>query len=49
MLSKNDKFYERNDVVYTCNCLLRTLVFLLRTKDPAVPDLIQLLVIIIKK
>lgn len=48
MLSKNNIFYERNDVLYTCNSLLRTLVFLIKTNDPSVSDLIQLLAIIIK-
>lgn len=50
MLSKNHIFYERNDVLYTCNSLMRTLVFLIKTRDdPSVSDLIQLLAIIIKK
>lgn len=49
MLSKNNKFYERNDVLYTCNSLLRTIVFLIKANDPSVSDLIQLLAIIIKK
>lgn len=49
MLSKNNTFYERNDVLYTCNSLLRTLVFLIKTNEPIISDLIQLLAIIIKK
>lgn len=49
MLSKNRKFYERNDVLYTCNSVMRTLVFLIKTKDTSVSDLIQLLAILIKK
>lgn len=49
MLSKNNKFYERNDALYTCNSILRTLVFLIKTGDPSISDLIQLLAIIIKK
>lgn len=49
MLSKNDTFYERNDVLYTCNSLMRTLVFLIGTNDPSISNLIQLLALIIKK
>lgn len=49
MLSKNDSFYERNDVLYTCNSLMRTLVFLIKTSGPSISDLIQLLALIIKK
>lgn len=50
MLSKNKTFYERNDVLYTCNSLMRALVFLIKTKDSSsVSELIQLLAIIIKK
>lgn len=49
MLSKNYLFYERNDVLYTCNSLMRTLVFLIRSNEPSVSDLIHLLTIIIKK
>ncbi|XP_050436260.1 uncharacterized protein LOC126843009 [Adelges cooleyi] len=49
MLSKNQKFYERNDVLYTCNSLMRTLVFLLKTKNPVATNLIQLLAIFLKK
>lgn len=50
MLSKNKTFYERNDVLYTCNSLMRALVFLIKTKDSSsVSELIKLLAIIIKK
>jgi hypothetical protein len=49
MLSKNRIFYERNDILYTCNSVMRTLVFLISTKDTSVSNLIQLLAILIKK
>ncbi|XP_050535373.1 uncharacterized protein LOC126902302 [Daktulosphaira vitifoliae] len=49
MLSKNEKFYERNDLLYTCENLMRTLIFLIKTSNPVVTDLIQLLAILIKK